>query len=55
MNSGLLVELHVSNIKRNLVDLENDLRGQTRQNTKCPNLKFQPTEGDVDNVVGNVW
>ena len=50
---GLVGGSAVSNIKGNLVDLENDLRGQTRQNTKCPGLKFHPTEGNVIHVAGN--
>ena len=53
MELGIVGGTAVSHIKGNLVDLENDLRGQTRQNTKCPNLKFQPTEGDVLHVAGN--
>lgn len=50
---GLVGGTNVSNIKGNLVDLENDLRGQTRQNTKCPTLKYQPTEGSTIQVAGN--
>ena len=50
---GLVGGTNVSNIKGNLVDLENDLRGQTRQNTKCPNLKYQPTEGNTIHIAGN--
>ena len=48
---GLVGGSDVSQIKGNLVDLENDLRGQTRQNTKCPGLKFHPTEGNTIQVV----
>lgn len=32
----------VSHINGNLVDLENDLRGQTRPLTHCPSHKFHP-------------
>jgi hypothetical protein len=50
---GLVGGTNVSQISGNLVDLENDLRGQTRQNTKCPDLKYAPTEGNVIQVAGN--
>jgi len=49
---GLVGGSDVSQIKGNLVDLENDLRGQTRQNTKCPGLKYAPTEGNTIQVAG---
>jgi hypothetical protein len=32
----------VSIYSGNLVDLESDLRGQSRPNTLCPSLKYQP-------------
>ena len=38
----------VSHINGNLVDLENDLRGQNRPATRCPEYKFLPRS---DNVV----
>lgn len=41
MELGVVGGNEVSQIKGNLVDLENDLRGQTRLNTKCPSKKFQ--------------
>ena len=41
-NFGLVGGTNVSHIKGNLVDLENDLRGQTRSNTKCPARKYAP-------------
>lgn len=39
---GLLGGPAVSQIKGNLVDLENDLRGQTRILSQCPALKYHP-------------
>ena len=42
---GLVGGTNVSHIKGNLVDLENDLRGQTRPATRCPDLKFKPGDG----------
>ena len=50
---GLVGGTNVSHIKGNLVDLENDLRGQTRSNTKCPAKKYAPTEGSVLTVPSN--
>lgn len=50
---GLVGGTNVSNIKGNLVDLENDLRGQTRSNTKCPAKKYAPSEGGVLNIPSN--
>ncbi len=41
---GLLGGANVSHIKGNLVDLENDLRGQTRPNTRCPDKKYKPSK-----------
>jgi hypothetical protein len=38
---GLVGGNEVSQIRGNLVDLENDLRGQTRYNTRCPQKKYQ--------------
>ena len=49
---GLLGGTAVSHIKGNLVDLENDLRGQTRQNTKCPTLKYAPSKDNTITVSG---
>ena len=46
---GIVGGTNVSNIKGNLVDLENDLRGQTRQATLCPNNKFTPGNGGIIN------
>lgn len=39
MELGIVGGNDVSQIKGNLVDLETDLRGQTRFNTKCPEKK----------------
>ena len=39
MELGTVGGTNVSHIKGNLVDLETDLRGQTRRHTKCPQLK----------------
>ena len=39
MELGLVGGNNVSQVKGNLVDLENDLRGQTRYNTRCPAKK----------------
>ncbi len=41
---GLLGGTQVSHVGGNIVDLENDLRGQTRPATKCPSLKHQPKD-----------
>ena len=38
---GLVGGNEVSQIRGNLVDLENDLRGQTRFNSRCPQKKYQ--------------
>ena len=50
---GLLGGQDVSNIKGNIVDLENDLRGLTRLATKCPAKKYAPTQGNVLTIPGN--
>ena len=39
---GLVGGTAVSHINGNMVDLENDLRGQNRPNTHCPDFKFLP-------------
>ena len=39
---GLLGGTAVSHIKGNLVDLENDLRGQTRLLSHCPDKNYKP-------------
>ena len=42
MELGILGGPSVSQIKGNLVDLENDLRGQTRNLSDCPEKKYHP-------------
>jgi hypothetical protein len=41
MQLGLVGGNNVSQIAGNLVDLENDLRGQTRKNSDCPSKQYQ--------------
>ena len=41
MELGIVGGTAVSHIKGNLVDLETDLRGQTRRTTKCPSKLYQ--------------
>ena len=49
---GLVGGTAVSHIKGNLVDLENDLRGATRQQTLCPARKYQPSKDKNITVAG---
>lgn len=42
MELGIVGGTAVSHIKGNLVDLENDLRGQTRQASLCPMQHYKP-------------
>jgi hypothetical protein len=42
---GLVGGTAVSHIQGNLVDLESELRGQTRYNTKCAARHYHPSEG----------
>ena len=54
---GLLGGTAVSHIKGNLVDLETDLRGQTRRTTKCPSKLYQNPcpKGNINNCQpGNI-
>jgi hypothetical protein len=44
---GIVGGTSVSHISGNLVDLENDLRGQTRPATRCPAYQYMPPTGDV--------
>lgn len=44
---GLVGGTAVSHISGNLVDLENDLRGQTRPNTHCPGFKYIPRSDEI--------
>ena len=48
---GVVGGSNVSHIKGNLVDLETDLRGQTRRTTKCPTRLYQNPcpRGDMNN------
>ena len=39
---GLVSGPATSQIKGNLIDLENELRGQTRLLSRCPNKSYQP-------------
>lgn len=47
MELGVVGGTAVSHIQGNLVDLENDLRGQNRPNTHCPCYKHIPTNGPI--------
>ena len=51
MDLGVVGGTAVSHIKGNLVDLETDLRGQTRRTTKCPSKLYQNPcpQGDINN------
>jgi hypothetical protein len=44
MELGIVGGTAVSHISGNMVDLENDLRGQTRQNSHCTGYKYVPTQ-----------
>lgn len=44
---GLLGGPNVSHVSGNIVDLENDLRGQTRELSKCPSREHHPTNTNV--------
>jgi hypothetical protein len=48
MEFGLLGGTNVSHVQGNLVDLENDLRGQNRPVTNCSQYKYAPSS---DNYV----
>ena len=48
MELGLVGGTNVSHVKGNLVDLENDLRGQNRPSTNCTEYKYIPSK---DNYV----
>lgn len=47
MELGLVGGTNVSHIKGNLIDLENNLRGQTRPATRCSQYKYTPNESSV--------
>lgn len=44
---GIVGGTAVSHVNGNLVDLENDLRGQTRPVTKCPTYKYLPPQNNI--------
>lgn len=46
MELGIVGGTAVSHIAGNLVDLENDLRGQTRPLTQCATYKYMPPQGN---------
>lgn len=41
---GIVGGTAVSHVDANLVAVENDLRGQTRPSTKCPDFKYTPRD-----------
>lgn len=43
---GLVGGTSVSHVKGNIVDLESELRGQTRMNSKCPTRQYQGPSAD---------
>lgn len=47
MELGIVGGTAVSHISGNLVDLENDLRGQNRPNTHCPAYKYLPPTNNI--------
>ena len=47
MELGVVSGTAVSHISGNLVDLESDLRGQTRAASKCPEYDYMPTAGNI--------
>lgn len=47
MELGIVGGTAVSHVAGNLVDLENDLRGQNRPNTHCPSYKYIPPTTNV--------
>jgi len=53
MELGIVGGTAVSHIKGNLVDLENDLRGQTRMSSLCPDKLYHPQTNNVIHTEGN--
>ena len=47
MELGIVGGTAVSHITGNLDDLENDLRGQTRPITHCPDYLYTPPDGNI--------
>ena len=50
---GLVGGANVSHIKGNLVDLESDLRGQTRNHSKCSKTKYKPNTNNQIEFISN--
>lgn len=51
MELGIVGGTNVSHNKSNLVDVENELRGQNYPSTKCSNFKYNPNEkGNKDYI-----
>ena len=52
MELGIVGGTAVSHISGNLVDLESDLRGQTRNSAQCPSYKYIPQgrDGPVQSI-----
>lgn len=46
-DKGVLGGTNVSHVSGNLVDLESDLRGQTRRATQCAEQKFTPSADPI--------
>ena len=53
MELGVVGGTAVSHIKGNLVDLENDLRGQTRSASLCPERLYHPTLNNLIETEGS--
>ena len=51
---GLVGGSAVSHIQGNIVDLENDLRNQTRPNSRCPIKKYHKPNGNVIHLPANL-
>lgn len=45
---GIVGGTAVSNIRGNLVDLENQLQGRDRPNTHCPSYKYIPSSNNIE-------
>lgn len=54
INFGILGGNNVSVTKQNMINLENDLFGLTRQNSLCPEKKYIPNCQDCCEISGNV-
>ena len=44
---GLLGGTNVSHTKNNIVDVENELLGITKTNSKCPDFKYLPSNNNI--------